>query len=932
MQKNDIAIWGFDPKRPAVLWANRAACSLWQQNAFTEDEQPSLEQLQQFSHALSISETFRFAFDNQQHWFKAELLADHCFLITEVAAPVLPYQQPEPTPLAAQRNLLSLYNQSGRLIDRSEEAERLLNEGETRFHERFLDPQEAEAIWQHLEITDYYEGACQMHSAQGVRWHVLNLSKRYISASDWQIQLREMDIDQFIRNEERLRSTLREQQVIFEHAGTGICFTKDLPDNYRQIVRCNHKFAEIYGYSTDELIGQSSAMLYASAEEYQYVGDAAYPRLGDGGLYSYRLKMKRKDGSLFWSEIRGKMISPQNPELGYIWIIEDINDYVQANQALKTVLNEHQLILDHAMVGIVFLKNRRVTHCNRRFEEIFGYDDGELHDSSSRQWYLSEHDWREAGRACYEPLSRGDVFKGEMLLSRKDGSPLWCEVSSKAIDPSDLDRGSIWITMDISERKAADAALARANEELEQRVESRTQELANAVQDLHQEINERRMAEERVKHMALHDALTGLPNRVLLEERLEQAVELAQRNSGQLAVLFIDLDRFKHINDSMGHHEGDQLLIQVANKLHDAVRSHDTVARLGGDEFVVVLNQVTSSEEVEQIIRQIQSSFQQEIRLALQDIYVTPSIGVAMYPNDGTSAIDLMKNADAAMYHAKDKGRNCSQFFNRGIDDSLKERVVLENALYQALKQQQFQLHYQPQVDVTSNRVIGAEALIRWRHPEKGLISPDAFIPLAEETGLIIDIGRWVLQEACQQLSRWCDQGMDDFVVSANLSALQVHQPEFVGDVQTIIDRSGVSPHLVDLELTESMIMRNAEETIAALKRLHNLGLQISVDDFGTGYSSLSYLKRFPLDKLKIDRSFVNDITADPDDAMICRTIISMAHNLNLKVIAEGVETHEQLSLLRNYGCELYQGYLFSRPVPADQISSMIAESFDYSI
>ncbi|MGB0467902.1 MAG: sensor domain-containing protein [Pontibacterium sp.] len=717
---------------------------------------------------------------------------------------------------------------------------------------------------------------------------------------------------------EILRNTLQEQKVIFEHASTGICFIRN-----RQIIRCNSIFAEIYGYQADELVGQSSQILYPSQEAYEAVGDAAYPRLMEGTLYTHKLRMKRKDGSLFWTQIRGKIISCDEPGLGYIWMIKDIDDHMQANQALKAILNEQQLILDHAMVGIVFLKKRLVTRCNRRFEEIFGYDKGELKGASSRLWYHSEDAWSEAGKDCYLPLSQGEVYQGEMLLARKDGSSLWCEVRSKAIDPADLSQGSIWITMDISERKAADAALNQAHEKLEQRVEERTRELGLAINELHQEISERRLAEERVKHMAHHDALTGLPNRMLLEERLANALQQASSHNEKLAVLFIDLDRFKHVNDSLGHHEGDLLLIQASRWLQQAVRHSDTVARLGGDEFVIVLPHIQNPEQVSRIVQAIQQAFVQEVQLSLQDIFVTASIGIALYPGDGQSAGELMKNADAAMYHAKGQGRNCAQFFNRGIDDCLKERVSLESALFQGLTQQQFELYYQPQIDVKTNRVIGVEALIRWHHPEKGLISPTAFIPLAEETGLILEIGRWVLKNACRQAAAWQKQGFN-LTVSANLSALQVQQSQFVADISDIITNSGLRPELFELELTESLIMKNTEETIATLHQLHQLGLQISVDDFGTGYSSLSYLKRLPLDKLKIDRSFVTDICTDPDDAMICRTIISMAHNLNMQVIAEGVETQEQLALLKKYGCEYCQGYLLYPPLPADQITALL--------
>ena len=929
------AIWAFDTSGPGILWGNRAAATLWGLvNCYSFDSLDPAA-VAHAHRARSECQPFHITGLNshQQLLFRAEKIGPTLFLINEVSEDGFVTQISSLTETPTGENYpVSIYDQRGHLILRSPGAKALLDDKETHFSERFIHPAEAHQVWLHLDMTDYFEGHYFVHSAQGERWHLLQAVRIYLSSDEWVVQLTEREMDQQIEQSEALRSLLREQQVIFEHAGTGICFTQERPGNVRQIMRCNERFAEMYGYSVEELLGQSSAILYPDEDEYSSVGTAAYPKLTDGSLYSHQLRMRRKDGSLFWTQIRGKIISNHEPALGYIWIIEDVDAHIQANLALESILQEQQLILDHAMVGIVFLKNRRVTRCNRRFEEIFGYQEGELQGAPSRAWYLTDKDWQHAGEACYVPLSEGDVFRSEMLLAHKDGTPIWCDVRSKAIDPNDLEKGSIWITMDITERKASDAALALANERLEQRVAERTNELAQVVNELHLEISERRIAEERIKHMALHDALTGLPNRILLEERLAQALTQAQQDSQQLAVLFLDLDRFKHINDSLGHHEGDQLLIQIANRLHDSVRPNDTVARLGGDEFVIVLNALDCPEALNRILDRIQQAFRKEIRLALEDIFVTPSIGVAIYPDDGTNAPELMKNADAAMYYAKDNGRNCLQFFNPDIDSTLKERLTLENALHQALKRDQFTVYYQPQVDVRSNQIIGAEALIRWQHPEKGLVPPASFIPLAEETGLIVEIGHWLLERVCQQLSEWHQAGYTGFQVSANLSALQVQQSGFNEEIANMLARYAVPPESLELELTESMIMRNADETIATLEQLHHTGFQISVDDFGTGYSSLSYLKRFPLDKLKIDRSFVTDITSDPDDAMICRTIISMAHNLNLKVIAEGVETKEQLALLRSYGCELYQGHLFSRPRPASDIPALIRDSHRYQL
>ena len=929
MTITDSAIWAYDVQRSAIIWGNQAAAGCWGVNKPDQLAEVDGREVHLLEDYLSADQPFELDFgSNKSRRFQTDKLSESIYLFSEVqSCPELKLSLDRTASSSDNNSMLSTFDQSGQLISRSHYATLRLPVADTLFIDRFVDKEQGMGLWRTMAEKDYAEGHFLTHTTDGPRWHIIQLNKSVAVNESWLVQLRELDIDQFIQNEHSLRNTLKEQEVIFEHAGTGICFIKDSQDHERKIIRCNRKFADIYDYRVEELIGQSSSILYPDFEAFSELGDSAYPSLMEGTLYTQKMKMKRKDGTLFWTQIRGNIISSNEPGLGYIWIVEDIDQQVKADEALKVILNEQNLILDYAMVGIVFLKNRSVTRCNQRFEEMFGYNAGELAGSSSRQWYLTEQDWKAAGNACYKPLSQGKVFQDEMLLSRKDGSPIWCEVTSKAIDPDDLAKGSIWITMDITERKAADVALARAHEDLELRVKERTKELAKANMDLLVEINERKMAEERVKHMALHDALTGLPNRLLLEERLENALSEAKSRQWQLAVLFIDLDRFKLVNDTLGHHEGDQLLVEVANRLHQVIGANDTVARLGGDEFVIVLNEIAGSAEINGVIEDIQQNFKPAVKLALQDMFVTPSIGVAIYPEDGETPVQLMKNADAAMYHAKASGRNCAQYFNRSLDDSLKERISLENALNQALKLGQFELYYQPQLDVKSNRIIGAEALIRWNHPEKGMISPDAFIPLAEETGLIVDIGSWVLHQASAQLAQWRKQGFEQLSVSVNLSALQVQKESFAKEVADVIREYGVPEACLDLELTESMIMRNAEETIAALDEIHNLGIQISVDDFGTGYSSLSYLKRFPLDKLKIDRSFVQDITVDTDDAMICKTIISMAHNLNLQVIAEGVETHAQLELLRDYGCEQYQGYLFAKPLPVEQMTEHLLAS-----
>ena len=433
------------------------------------------------------------------------------------------------------------------------------------------------------------------------------------------------------------------------------------------------------------------------------------------------------------------------------------------------------------------------------------------------------------------------------------------------------------------------------------------------------DITERKRAEARIEHLATRDSLTNLPNRLLLNDRLNQGIGNAQRDQDLLAVLFIDLDRFKTINDSLGHHVGDELLKLVAARLADCTRKVDTLARLGGDEFVAVVGGLLHAEEAgyvaQKIIKAVSLPYTVE-GYALNNI--SCSVGISLYPNDGEDARTLMRNADTAMYHAKDLGRNNYEFFSSEMNARALERLTLENALRRALEREEFVLHYQPQVDMTTGKVAGMEALLRWQHPEKGLVSPDAFVQVAEESGLIAPIGEWVLQAACAQGSAWARAGYPPLRVAVNLSASQINKG-LIDIISQAIDGTGIDPECLGLEITESLLMHNAEDNIAILGKIGELGAHISIDDFGTGYSSLSYLQRFPIDMLKIPLPFVRDVDTNPDDAAIIRAIIAMAKNLKLRVLGEGVEQESQFSLLRDMECDEYQGYFFSRPLAADE-------------
>jgi diguanylate cyclase (GGDEF)-like protein len=436
---------------------------------------------------------------------------------------------------------------------------------------------------------------------------------------------------------------------------------------------------------------------------------------------------------------------------------------------------------------------------------------------------------------------------------------------------------------------------------------------------------ERKRYQVQLEHQANYDALTGLPNRNLLHDRLRQAV-YAQRSPRAMAVVFIDLDHFKFVNDSLGHGTGDKLLRGMADRLRGVLREGDTVARLGGDEFVVILNDQGGEEVIFRAMQRIMLEVSQPMMIDGKELYVTCSAGISLHPQDGADVDTLLKNADAAMYRAKDGGRNNFQFFTSEMNERINERLSLENALRRALERKEFLLHYQQKIDLRTGAIAGAEALVRWSHPELGVLRPERFIPLAEETGLIVQIGEWVIREACRQTRAWLDQGLKPGLVSVNLSARQFRQDGLVRAVSRILEETGIDSRHLEIELTESMVMHNVNTAIATLHGLKSLGIALSVDDFGTGYSSLAYLKDLPIDTLKIDRSFVRDIGygEGADEGVIAQAIISLGHALHLKVIAEGVETERQLGFLRRHGCDEVQGFFYGEPVAPESYARLL--------
>ncbi len=431
----------------------------------------------------------------------------------------------------------------------------------------------------------------------------------------------------------------------------------------------------------------------------------------------------------------------------------------------------------------------------------------------------------------------------------------------------------------------------------------------------------------RMAYLAQHDSLTDLPNRILLADRLKQAIALALRGKRQLALLFLDMDRFKHINDSLGHTIGDRLLQSVAHRLKACVRSSDTISRQGGDEFVILLSDIAHPEDAEISAEKILGALAAPHSIDQHNLHVSGSIGIATYPDDGVDADTLLRHADLAMYQAKENGRNNLQFYKPEMNAHAIERHSLEDGLRHALERKEFELCYQPKISLTTGAMIGVEALIRWRHPQRGLIPPAQFIPVAEGCGLIVDIGRWVLREACRQARAWQDAGLPETCLAINISPVELRSKDFLAGVRAVLDDTGLDPRCLEFEVTETFLMDASVSTVEVLQSLKEMGIQIALDDFGTGYSSLSFLRRFPIDTVKIDRSFVRDMTTDADDASIVRAVIGMGESLHLQVVAEGVETREQLAFLRRHSCPAGQGLHLGRPVVAEEFAEILGRS-----
>ena len=537
--------------------------------------------------------------------------------------------------------------------------------------------------------------------------------------------------------------------------------------------------------------------------------------------------------------------------------------------------------------GIMILDAQgAILEVNHAFEVITGYRQAEAVGQHPKMLLTSGYHPAEFYQQMWVTLQGQGHWQGEIWNRRKNGEiyPEWLSVSAIR-NQTGIVRNYVAMFSDISSIKASEA--------------------------------QRKADEARIQHMAHHDFLTGLPNRFLLNDRFGQMQAVAERSQTRFALLFIDLDRFKNINDTLGHTVGDLLLCVVARRLLALVRAVDTVSRQGGDEFIVLLGGITGPQDAGHAAHKLVRALGEPCVIENHELTVTPSIGIAISPDDGNDLDTLLKHADLAMYDAKHQGRNMFQFFRPALNARMLDLLLLENQLRQALRRDEFELFYQPQIDLATDRIIAFEALVRWRHQERGLVSPADFIPLTEETGLILPLGHWVLQEACRQAAVWRSGPWPEIRIAVNLSAVQFRQADLVDQVRRALTSAGVTPDALELEVTESVVMQDAEATIQTLQNLRAMGVTLAIDDFGTGYSSLAYLKRFPVNTLKVDRSFVQDIEDDPDAAAICAAVIGLAHNLRLDVVAEGVETVEQRAWLRAAGCRIGQGFLLGKPLPA---------------
>jgi diguanylate cyclase (GGDEF)-like protein/PAS domain S-box-containing protein len=673
---------------------------------------------------------------------------------------------------------------------------------------------------------------------------------------------------------------LRKLGRVLEQSPASVMITNTKGD----IEYVNPRFEKVSGYRADEVIGQNPRILKSgdkTREEYKAMWDALLAGREWRGIFHN----KRKNGTIYWESAS---ISPLRDDRGQITHFIAVKEDVTAQKRAEDQLRMNATVFDTTSEGIMVTDaDNMIKTVNPAFTRITGYSPEEVIGQSPSILSSGRHDER-----FYEELWDSVLHKrywsGEIWNRRKDGSvfPEWLSIAAIP-DEDGIAKEYVAVFSDISKHKEN---------------------------------------EEQIRYQANYDALTGLPNRSLLSDRLEQAIGSALREQWRLAILFVDLDQFKMVNDTFGHVMGDELLQLVAARITECVRESDTVARFGGDEFIILLQDVSDMDAVATIATKVIDRITKVFSLYEREIYIGASVGITIFPDDAMNADSLLRNADMAMYQAKERGRNNYQFFTASMQQKTLERQQLELDLRLAVQRGELEIYYQPVVDAEYGRVVSVEALLRWNHPHRGIILPNVFIPLAEDCGLIGPIGEWVIKGACQQLSKWHKAGYSDLRMAVNLSSRQRELGLEAVYLSQVLQETSLQPGMLTMEITESLLLRDTEEAVTWLSSFKKLGVNLSVDDFGTGYSSLSYLKRFPVDILKIDRSFINDLPNDADDVSLVKTIVAMADSLNLGLIAEGVETREQAEFLVRNGCTNLQGYYYARPMSANAMTAWLQQ------
>jgi diguanylate cyclase (GGDEF)-like protein/PAS domain S-box-containing protein len=662
-----------------------------------------------------------------------------------------------------------------------------------------------------------------------------------------------------------------------------------ITDHEGKIVWVNRAFTGMTGYSEEDVLGKNARVLKSGEQSDSYYANL-WSTISSGTVWQGEIVNRRKDGSIYTEEMTITPVTGDADNLAnryFIAMKQDITERKQIERALRQAEEKYRAIFEDAIVGIFrSTPGGRYIDVNPAMARMLGYDSpGELVANItdiSRQVYVDPKRREELKQLLRE---QGTVKNFEYAVYRKDGTKLWFSENMRAISEDGVEV---------------------------------------AYEGTNEDITDRKVAEEQVQYLAYYDALTGLPNRTLLQDRLTKALADARRQKYKSALLFLDLDRFKDINDSLGHSVGDLFLQEVADRLKRFAREQDTVSRLGGEEFLIMLTHVNDISDAAVAAERLMDAMTTGFVVQGHSLNVSCSIGISIFPEHGADCETLIKNADAAMYGAKASGRNNFRFFAEHMNARAAERLTLENSLRQALGRNELFLVYQPQMDIASGMITGLEALLRWQHPELGLVPPDQFIRIAENSGLIMPIGEWVLRTACRQARTWQSDGVPAVSVAVNVSAVQFRQEGFCQLIRKVLDETGLAPQYLELELTESLLLANAEVTFSVLQELKDMGVTLAIDDFGTGYSSFNYLRQFRVSKLKIDRSFIRDIAVNPDDAAITTAIISMAKSLNLKVIAEGVEDEAQMSFLRAHQCDEIQGYYFCKPLAVDKVADKL--------